>query len=59
MRARVAELQARTAEAAEVDKTLILLALKDLLDFKHGRTIDIDNCTPEQLSRLQEIVRAE
>jgi hypothetical protein len=67
VRARVAELQARTAEAAVVDKTFILLALKDLLEFnlvdyldpqgKRGRTIDIDNCTPEQLYRLQEIAR--
>jgi hypothetical protein len=67
IKARVAELQHRAAEAAGVDKTFILLELKELLAFNlvdylspegtRGRSIDIDNCTPQQLYRLTEIAR--
>jgi hypothetical protein len=67
VKARVAELQERAAGMAEIDKTFILLWLRDLLEANladylepqgtPGRALSIDDCTPEQILLLNELVR--
>jgi hypothetical protein len=61
VRARVAELQERAAYAAEVNKTYLLLRLRELLEANIGDYLDefgnlnVSQCTHEQKYLLQEI----
>jgi hypothetical protein len=73
VKARVAELQERAAHAAEVDRTVVLVALMDLLSFNIDdyltpvdvddegnlapRTLDLSRCSRAQLARLSEWVQ--
>jgi hypothetical protein len=65
VKARVTELQEHAAHAAEIDRTFVLLQLKQLLDANiddyldcagtNGPTLNMKDCTREQIQLLKEL----